>query len=139
MKKFFVTMLMFLISLNIAEAGHLEEIAERGSIRIGTTGDYRPMSYYNVETGSYEGIDAELSQLIADSLNVKIEYVPTTWSTANSISRFAEFREHMRALNRWRCLTVMESECLARRSSVENPMRKNSNRSLISINRAFAS
>ena len=63
------------------EAGHLEDILERGTIRIGTTGDYRPMSYYNAETGEYEGIDAELSQIIADSLGVKIEYVPTTWPT----------------------------------------------------------
>ena len=91
MKKLFVTILMFIISLNVAEAGHLEEIAERGSIRIGTTGDYRPMSYYNVETGSYEGIDAELSQLIADSLNVKIEYVPTTWSTLTADTLAGKF------------------------------------------------
>ena len=41
-----------------ADAGRLEEIAERGTIRIGTTGDYRPMSYLNPETGEYEGIDA---------------------------------------------------------------------------------
>ncbi len=65
----------------VAEAGHLEEIAARGTIRIGTTGDYRPMSYFNEKTGEYEGIDAELSKIIADSLGVKIEYVPTTWKT----------------------------------------------------------
>ena len=65
----------------VAEAGRLEEIAARGTIRIGTTGDYRPMSYFNEKTGEYEGIDAELSKIIADSLGVKIEYVPTTWKT----------------------------------------------------------
>ena len=64
-----------------ADAGRLEEIAERGTIRIGTTGDYRPMSYLNPETGEYEGIDAELSQIIAKSLGVEIEYVPTSWPT----------------------------------------------------------
>ena len=76
-----VTALMILFIGLRAEAGHLEEIEARGTIRIGTTGDYRPMSYLNPETGKYEGIDAELSQLIADSLKVRIEYVPTTWST----------------------------------------------------------
>lgn len=82
MKKFLIAILMtFIFSVNIAQAGHLEEIIERGTIRIGTTGDYRPMSYFNKETGEYEGIDAELSKLIAESLGVKIEYVPTTWST----------------------------------------------------------
>lgn len=64
-----------------AEAGHLEDIAARGTIRIGTTGDYIPMSYFNPRTGEYEGIDAELSQLIAASLGVKIQYVPTSWPT----------------------------------------------------------
>ena len=63
------------------EAGHLEEIAARGTIRIGTTGDYIPMSYLNPDTGEYEGIDAELSKIIAASLGVAIEYVPTTWPT----------------------------------------------------------
>ena len=69
------------LMFQVAEAGHLEEIAARGTIRIGTTGDYRPMSYFNEKTGEYEGIDAELSKIIADSLGVKIEYVPTTWKT----------------------------------------------------------
>ena len=64
-----------------AEAGRLEDIAARGTIRVGTTGDYRPMSYLNPETGQYEGIDAELAQIIADSLGVTIEYVPTSWPT----------------------------------------------------------
>ena len=64
-----------------ADAGRLEDIAERGTIRVGSTGDYRPMSYLNPETGAYEGIDAELTQIIADSLGVTIEYVPTSWPT----------------------------------------------------------
>ena len=73
--------IIFLSPLKNVEAGHLEDILARGTIRIGTTGDYRPMSYLNSQTGKYEGIDAELSQIIADSLGVKIEYVPTTWKT----------------------------------------------------------
>ena len=84
MKKFFLAVLaaiIFLSPLKNVEAGHLEDILARGTIRIGTTGDYRPMSYLNEKTGKYEGIDAELSQIIADSLGVKIEYVPTTWKT----------------------------------------------------------
>ena len=82
MKKFLIIFaLMFMFAMSITEAGHLEEISQRGTIKIGTTGDYRPMSYFNSETGEYEGIDAELSKIIADSLGVKIEYIPTTWPT----------------------------------------------------------
>ena len=74
-----------------AEAGHLEDISARGTIRIGTTGDYIPMSYLNPQTGEYEGIDAELSQLIADSLGVKIQYVPTTWPTLAADTQAGKF------------------------------------------------
>lgn len=83
MKKFCLIIFAVLLLLPISrlEAGHLEDIAARGTIRIGTTGDYIPMSYLNPSTGEYEGIDAELSKIIAESLGVKIEYVPTTWPT----------------------------------------------------------
>ncbi len=67
-----------------ADAARLEDITDRGTIRIGTTGDYRPMSYLNKETGEYEGFDAALAQAIADSLHVKVEYVPTTWPTLSA-------------------------------------------------------
>ena len=74
-----------------ADAGHLEDISARGTIRIGTTGDYIPMSYLNPQTGQYEGIDAELSKIIADSLGVKIEYVPTTWPTLSADTQAGKF------------------------------------------------
>ena len=82
MKKFLMSALMLIIffaAVKNVEAGHLEEILSRGTIKIGTTGDYIPMSYFNKKTGEYEGIDAEISKIIAESLGVKIEYVPTTW------------------------------------------------------------
>ncbi len=74
-----------------AAAGHLEDIAARGTIRIGTTGDYIPMSYLNPATGEYEGIDAELSKIIADSLGVKIEYVKTSWPTLTADTLAGKF------------------------------------------------
>lgn len=92
MKKFLLILLATLIiAVDFAEAGKLEEIAERGTIRIGTTGDYRPMSYFNAETNQYEGIDAELSKLIAESLGVQIEYVRTTWPTLTADTLAGKF------------------------------------------------
>ena len=84
-------MVALLCSSMVAEAGHLEDIAARGTIRIGTTGDYIPMSYLNSQTGEYEGIDAELSRIIADSLGVKIEYVPTSWPTLTADTLAGKF------------------------------------------------
>ena len=92
MKKFWLIIFALLLLLPFRlEAGHLEDIAARGTIRIGTTGDYIPMSYLNPATGEYEGIDAELSKIIADSLGVKIEYIPTTWPTLSADMQAGKF------------------------------------------------
>ena len=102
MKKFLIIFaLMFMFAMSITEAGHLEEISQRGTIKIGTTGDYRPMSYFNSETGEYEGIDAELSKIIADSLGVKIEYIPTTWPTLTKDTLDGKYNGNVRRLWRW--------------------------------------
>ncbi|WP_297964559.1 transporter substrate-binding domain-containing protein [uncultured Anaerovibrio sp.] len=82
---------LMLLTVGTVYAGHLEDIAARGTIRIGTTGDYIPMSYLNPRIGAYEGIDAELSQLIADSLGVNIEYVPTSWPTLTADTLAGKF------------------------------------------------
>ena len=81
MKIFIRILFALMIFAANCEAGHLEDISVRGTIKIGTTGDYIPMSWLNPATNEYEGIDAELSRIIADSLGVSIEFVPTTWST----------------------------------------------------------
>ena len=93
MKRFclMIAAVLMMISFSKVEAGHLEDIAARGTIRIGTTGDYIPMSYLNPATGEYEGIDAELSKIIADSLGVAIEYVPTTWPTLSADMQAGKF------------------------------------------------
>jgi len=91
MKKFLTILAALLIFAAQVEAGHLEDITARGTIRIGTTGDYIPMSYLNPATGEYEGIDAELSKIIADSLGVTIEYVPTTWKTLTADTLAGKF------------------------------------------------
>ena len=61
--------------------GALEEILARGVLRVGATGDYRPMSWLDPETGTYEGFDADLAEDLAAALGVRLEYVPTTWPT----------------------------------------------------------
>ena len=59
----------------------LSEIRSRGVLRVGATGDYRPMSFRDPETGEYWGLDAELAEDLAAALGVELEYVPTTWPT----------------------------------------------------------
>ena len=59
----------------------VEEIQARGVLKVGTAGDYQPMSYLDPQTGRYVGFDAELAEDLASSLGVDIEYVETSWPT----------------------------------------------------------
>ena len=57
------------------------EIAQRKVLRVGTAGDYQPMSYLDPVSGTYVGFDAELAEDLAGALGVKLEYVKTSWPT----------------------------------------------------------
>ncbi len=99
-----------------AMAAHLEDIESRGTIRVGTTGDYRPMSYKDKETGAYEGFDVELSEKLADSLHVKVEFVPTTWKTLSADTAAGKFDLALcgitRTFDRERTLTMSDGYLL---------------------------
>ena len=59
----------------------LQAVRARGVLRVGATGDYKPMSFRDPATGKYRGFDADLAEELARSLGVKLEYVHTTWPT----------------------------------------------------------
>ena len=56
-------------------------IKRNGVLKVGMTGDYLPVSFYNEGTGTYTGFDVELIEIMADELGVKTEYVKTSWPT----------------------------------------------------------
>ena len=64
-----------------AGAPVLDAIREKGVLKVGTAGDYQPMSYLDPDTGAYVGFDAELAEDLAASLGVRLEYVETSWPT----------------------------------------------------------
>lgn len=59
----------------------IERIERRGKILIGTTGDYRPLSFCEPETGEYWGFGIEMAREMAAELGVGIEFVKTSWPT----------------------------------------------------------
>lgn len=69
------------LAVHDAQARSLEAIKNSGKLLVGSTGDYKPMSYLNKETGKYEGFDAEMAASLAKKLGVELVYVPTTWKT----------------------------------------------------------
>ena len=61
-----------------APSSRLDEILARGTLRACTTGDYKPYSFLRPD-GTFEGIDIDMTQSLAKSLGVKVEFVKTTW------------------------------------------------------------
>jgi chorismate mutase-like protein len=64
-----------------APSNRLDEILARGTLRVGTTGDYKPFTE-RVGTGdTFIGLDIALAADLARSMGVRLQLVPTTWST----------------------------------------------------------
>ncbi|MCW5770324.1 MAG: transporter substrate-binding domain-containing protein, partial [Rhodospirillaceae bacterium] len=59
----------------------LQEILKRGSIRVGTTGDFNPMSIRDPASNSFKGYEIDAARDLAKELGVKLELVPTDWPT----------------------------------------------------------
>ena len=60
-------------------SGSLDAILAAGSLRVGLTGDYKPFSYRDPQTGAFSGIDVDMAQALAGAMGVKLEIVPTAW------------------------------------------------------------
>ena len=58
----------------------LIQIHQRGTLRVATTGDYRPFSFAASDQ-SRTGIDVDLAMVLAGELGVKVEWVDTSWAT----------------------------------------------------------
>lgn len=58
----------------------IQRITERGKLLVGTTGDYRPLSYRETD-GNYWGFGIEMAQKIAERIGVGIDFVQTSWPT----------------------------------------------------------
>ncbi len=59
----------------------LDEIVSRGTLRVGMTGDYRPFTYLDKATTTFEGFDVDMANALGQALGVKVEFVPTSWPT----------------------------------------------------------
>ncbi len=58
----------------------VQRIKDRGVLLVGTTGDYRPLSYRE-SSGQYWGFCIDVAGKIGEKLGVSVSYVPTSWPT----------------------------------------------------------
>lgn len=59
----------------------LNDILNSGVLKVGTTGDWNPMTMKDVATNSYTGYDIDVMTALAEDMGVKVEFVPTDWKT----------------------------------------------------------
>ena len=64
-----------------APGTRVDQILSRGTLRIGMTGDYRPFTFLNKGTSTFEGFDVDMAESLAKALGVKAEFVQTSWPT----------------------------------------------------------
>jgi cyclohexadienyl dehydratase len=61
------------------EPARLEQIIQRGTLRVGMTGDYPPFSAFDSATSTFRGFDVDMAQAMGKALGVRVEYVRTSW------------------------------------------------------------
>ncbi|WP_282153088.1 transporter substrate-binding domain-containing protein [Ruegeria atlantica] len=59
----------------------LNDILNNGVLKVGTTGDWNPMSVRDPATNAYKGYDIDVMTQLAEDLGVELEFVATDWKT----------------------------------------------------------
>jgi|TARA_B110000967_G_scaffold28721_1_gene26800 cyclohexadienyl dehydratase len=85
MNKFFKTAAIAVLGLTLSGAANaqsaLNEILSSGVLKVGTTGDWNPMTVRDPATNTYKGFDIDIMTKLASDLGVELEFVPTDWKT----------------------------------------------------------
>jgi cyclohexadienyl dehydratase len=64
-----------------APRSRLRSIVEAGVLKAGTTGDFNPMSFRDPNTRELSGHQIDCAKQLAEDMQVRLEWVPTTWPT----------------------------------------------------------
>ena len=77
-----IFILFFAVFLNNANADSiLQKVLNNNELRVGTTGDWDPMSMKDPATNKYKGFDIDVMNELAKDMGVKVKFVPTDWKT----------------------------------------------------------
>ena len=68
-------------SATAGEVSTLTRVLQSGELRVGTTGDWNPMSMRDPTTNSYKGFDIDVVTELAKDLGVAVVFVSTEWKT----------------------------------------------------------
>ena len=110
-------------------ASVLNEILSDGVLKVGTTGDWNPMTMKDTATNSYTGYDIDVMTELAKDLGVKVEFVPTDWKTL--VSGVTSGKYHMTgsaSISSSRAKTAGYSNSYFSLATVPLTLKKNANK-----------
>ncbi len=84
MKLFKIVATTALLAISAVQAhaqSALNDILSSGVLKVGTTGDWNPMTMRDITTNGYTGYDIDVMTALAADLGVEVEFVPTDWKT----------------------------------------------------------
>ena len=76
-----VLLVMAAMAVSANAQSALNDILNNGVLKVGTTGDWNPMTVKDPATNSYAGYDIDVMTELAKDLGVELEFVPTDWKT----------------------------------------------------------
>ena len=76
-----LTLFLMVFLTNANAESRLQKVLKSGELRVGTTGDWDPMSMKDPSTNKYKGFDIDVMNELAKDMGVKVKFVPTDWKT----------------------------------------------------------
>ena len=70
-----------LLATSAMAESRLQQILANGELRVGTTGDWNPMTMIDPTSKDRKGFDIDIATALAADMGVKVVFVPTTWKT----------------------------------------------------------
>ena len=93
MKKILLIALFAFLPFSLNAESNLDKILSAGVLKVGTTGDWDPMTMKDPATNKYKGFDIDVMNELAKDMGVKITFVPTEWKTI--VSGITSNRYHL--------------------------------------------
>ena len=81
MKKILAIISLLIITNTANAESKLQKILSSGELRVGTTGDWDPMTMKDPATNKYKGFDIDVMNELAKDMGVTVKFVPTDWKT----------------------------------------------------------
>tara|TARA_Y100001970_G_scaffold283621_1_gene399272 strand:- start:1620 stop:2396 length:777 start_codon:yes stop_codon:yes gene_type:complete len=79
--RYLLIFLVFIFANSSFAESRLNQILKSGELKVGTTGDWNPMTFKDPSTNKYKGFEIEIVTELAKDMGVKLIIIPTEWKT----------------------------------------------------------